>query len=613
MGGSSDDSFSDDAEAGLQAQVASMLGPLNSKLKKALKKINKLEVALSEQRQVGDDQLPAMRKELATNGADVSARLERTQAEVAQCASKTSLEVVRQEQSAVEQRLRALLEEERGKAAAQQLVVQGLESRMEAMERASRASELRVGGELSAAIAQLSQLSAALERQRGEMEARMSEASARACAQHDGMLARMSAAEEAQHALASGFATQAQLAELNATVGRRADEADASFKAVNAQCRQCAEAVEGVQASLMAYASVQALERLDARCEALATDVGRRVETAAVSGGAERAAWEDKLMQRQHGLEASAHEARRDWHRLSAQIEQLQSCVTERALLTEHEQLASRVEQLREVSATKEALDSVAEVAHAATDNATFSVLEAEVRSVAANVKAEAAANAERFGRTADAEAVSSLESAVRAVSEELDGKMGAQQAAAALAAKLDKVAGEQMGAELRAVEDRVSTLHNRASAAEQVVSESTSASGDAAALVADMQSRLEELGAKHDQVIEDCKQRGSDIYNIVRAVRALTQDAEMRCSLDEREIEFLWAAPGHIYGAHGWRPNNGSKSERTPYPAGNFKMAVRHGSEGNARDVLERRKQWLNSITLGAREVRPTPRSPPT
>jgi ribosomal protein L29 len=36
------------------------------------------------------------------------------------------------------------------------------------------------------------------------------------------------------------------------------------------------------------------------------------------------------------------------------------------------------------------------------------------------------------------------------------------------------------------------------------------------------------------------------------------------RCALDEREIEFLWAAPGHIYGQHGWRPNNGSRSERT-------------------------------------------------
>ena len=32
--------------------------------------------------------------------------------------------------------------------------------------------------------------------------------------------------------------------------------------------------------------------------------------------------------------------------------------------------------------------------------------------------------------------------------------------------------------------------------------------------------------------------------------------------------------------------------------------MAVRHGTEGNARDVLEQRKKWLNSITVGRREA---------
>ena len=84
-----------------------------------------------------------------------------------------------------------------------------------------------------------------------------------------------------------------------------------------------------------------------------------------------------------------------------------------------------------------------------------------------------------------------------------------------------------------------------------------------------------------------------------MRAVRALVLDAEMRCALDEREVEFLWAAPTQIYGSHGWRGNNGSISERTPYPTGNFKMAVRHGGEGNAKDVLSRRKLLLSSAML--------------
>ena len=128
---------------------------------------------------------------------------------------------------------------------------------------------------------------------------------------------------------------------------------------------------------------------------------------------------------------------------------------------------------------------------------------------------------------------------------------------------------------------------------------------------VEDLSSQLSDLKGEHEAVLGESRKRESDIHDLVKAVRALTADAEMRCALDEREIEFLWAAPSHIYGQHGWRENNGSLSERTAYPAGNFKvkqgnykMAVRHGTEGNAKDVLTQRKKWLNSITLGQREA---------
>ena len=119
---------------------------------------------------------------------------------------------------------------------------------------------------------------------------------------------------------------------------------------------------------------------------------------------------------------------------------------------------------------------------------------------------------------------------------------------------------------------------------------------------------RVETATAHHE-----LQRRESDMHDLIRAVKALTCDAEMRCALDEREIEFR-AAPSHIYGRHGYE-NNGSKSERTAYPAGDFKLAVRHGGEGNARDVIERRKKWLNSITSSdsaPSSTRRRTRSPP-
>ena len=91
--------------------MATLLGPVSAKLKKATKRVEKLEATVEELRKVGDDLLPAMRKQLATDGADAASKLERAQAELAQCASKTSLEVARQEQLSLQQQTERTMEQ----------------------------------------------------------------------------------------------------------------------------------------------------------------------------------------------------------------------------------------------------------------------------------------------------------------------------------------------------------------------------------------------------------------------------------------------------------------------------------------------------------------------
>ena len=143
--GSSSESGDEDEAAGLQAQVAQMMGPIHAKVKKANKKIDKLEMLVDSLKHVESDSLPTVRKELTAATADISIRLERVQADVAQLASKTQLEVTKQEARVSENRLRTSLDAERGRSAAQQLAIQGLESRIDAMERTVRESELKVG------------------------------------------------------------------------------------------------------------------------------------------------------------------------------------------------------------------------------------------------------------------------------------------------------------------------------------------------------------------------------------------------------------------------------------------------------------------------------------
>ena len=602
---SSDDGSGDeDDAAGIQAQVAQMLNPINSKLKKATKKISALDALVDGLKKFETEHVPKMAKDLTSGSSDIASRLERVQAEVAQLATKTQLELARQESRDAENRFRTQLDEERSKSTAMQLTLQAMEARLDTMERADRAREIKVSSELSAAVAQLSQLSASIERQKGEFEAKLGEAISRSSTQYDNLLARLTFVEEEQRTLQSTLASKSDLAELNATITRRGVENEEGLVKAQAQWKASHEALEEVKTNLVQnYATVTSLDGVEKKVDGTNTELKKLLKEMQAGGEESRAQWEDKLMQRQKGLESAVQEGRRDWHRLNAQMESVSTYVSERATLTEFGELKGMVEALQAGGATKEELGEVASTAKSAATGADFQVLEAEVRALSSAAKAEAASSAERFGRLADGAAFVSLEERVNSMQLQLESKFGNQEAQFALGNKLEKAAGDAIGAEVQAMQQRVGQLNDRANESELAASQAESHVHAANARIEVLAAQVADLEASTEGVSADNKERGTDIHDLVKAVRALTADAEMRCALDEREIEFLWAAPSHIYGSHGWRPNNGSKSERTPYPVGNFKMAVRHGTEGNARDVLKKRQQWLNSITVGRRQ----------
>lgn len=608
----------EDDAAGLQAQVANMLGPLNAKLKKAHKRIDKLEQVVELLKLVGDEQLPLVLKELRSGAADVALRIEHVQGQVTGLASKTALEVMRQEKLSSEHRQQQAHDEQRCRVMSQEIIVQGLEGRVDAVERAMRANGLKINNELAAAVAQLGQVSASLERQRGETEARLGEQNARVCTQHDALLAKLGVSDDTQRTLLGSFASKAEMAELAATMNRRADEAEAGQQHAQAHWRSAHDKLEALHTALASHATVAALERLDMKTTGLEAELRTAVVQVCESSEAERIAWEDKLVQRQHGLEASAQEARRDWHRLAAQVEQLQTHVTDRTLRKEHEELTAAVAALQQGSACKEELTAVNEVAKGAASGTAFAAIEEIVRGLLSSSRAEAAATADRFERTAGVASFAALEERVSALAVQVDEKMGAREAKFALEHKLEKGTGDAISAEVKTIQHRLTSLHERASEAELATSCTNSSLQTATSQLGELRAQQERLHELHEATLADTRARASDTHDLVRAVRALTADAEMRAALDEREVEFLWAAPSQIYGAHGWRPNNGSKSERTPYPVGNFKLAVRHGGEGNAHDVLAQRRKWLNSITVGLRDVMrqkrrtlPNPRRP--
>lgn len=292
--GSSDDSGDDEDDAvDFQAQVSAMLAPMLKKQKKCQRKLDQLEVLIEQLKAVGSEQLPGLRRELTSTTIEMGGRVERVQSDLAQCASKTEVAVVRQEQTSAEAQLRGSLEEMRGKNAAQELVIQGLASRVEAMERAMRASELKLGSELTSASAQVSQLSAATERQRGEVEARLAELTARAGAQHDALLTKLSQEEADRRNQVASLATKAELAEARTAGDAAANEQGTLLQTLQAQWKMTQDALDAVQGTVPRLATLDALERLDARCGSLQSEMKSLVAKQSASGEAERATYDN--------------------------------------------------------------------------------------------------------------------------------------------------------------------------------------------------------------------------------------------------------------------------------------------------------------------------------
>ena len=120
-----------------------------------------------------------------------------------------------------------------------------------------------MSNELSAALAQRSQLNAALERHKGETEARPSEASARSSTQHDALLARIGQAEENGQRITATLASKSEQ-ELQSTVHRRHEESEGAPQDVRAKYREALDGIEALRANLVSgYATFHVSRSLE--------------------------------------------------------------------------------------------------------------------------------------------------------------------------------------------------------------------------------------------------------------------------------------------------------------------------------------------------------------
>ena len=132
---------------------------------------------------------------------------------------------------------------------------------------------------------------AAVERLRGELDAKNSEAQSRAAAEHEQLGARLDAAAERHAAALLSLAPRSELAEVRAAGEAAGHELTQAIASLKEQWRSQQEELVKLHAANAGAASSAAVERAEASVSALAAKVNQATAGRGALGAEERAAY----------------------------------------------------------------------------------------------------------------------------------------------------------------------------------------------------------------------------------------------------------------------------------------------------------------------------------
>jgi chromosome segregation ATPase len=145
------------------------------------------------------------------------------------------------------------------------------------------------------------------------------------------------------------------------------------------------------------------------------------------------------------------------------------------------------------------------------------------------HVREDAVSNAEALGHTASASGLQAVEERLASLQSQLDLKMSSKEAQFALSAKLEKGQGEQLGVEVSSVLQRLDALVERASSAEVSLARAEGTVERASAQMVQLDQQVDSMRAEYRALLDESHRKESELHDLVRAVQALTCDAEMR------------------------------------------------------------------------------------
>ena len=247
---------------------------------------------------------------------------------------------------------------------------------------------------------------------------------------------------------------------------------------------------------------------------------------------------------------------------MSANLDELGARMADHALAAEVEEMREKLGVLSTL-ADKDALEELSESMRSAASKEAVEALQRDVLVAQAGLKTMETSNNARFELKADQKLLRELDAEIKRLNRGLDEKLGVHQAEKLLEHKADYTAMQKLtshsqseGAELHNLKERLGAAEGMLSTARRDASEAAEHARASAGALNQLQSATD----KHWQITRSSREEQAQL---VKAVRALLLDAELRVNAEAA----AQAAGGNVttqarlspvpisaeYGSHGW------------------------------------------------------------
>lgn len=203
--------------------------------------------------------------------------------------------------------------------------------------------------------------------------------------------------------------------------------------------------------------------------------------------------------------------------------------------------------------ADKEALGELSEAMRSAASKEAVEALHEEINACAAGLKTMEESSNARFELKADARSARDLEDVVKRLGRAVDEKLGVQQAEKMLEHKADAATVQKLASSDQSSTGELTSLASRVEASEGALHSARRDAADAvehARASAAALTQLQGASDKHWQITRSSREEQAQL---VKAVRALLLDAELRVNGDQASAHPPSAETLGDYGQHGW------------------------------------------------------------